>query len=319
MPGLRITLPGLLVCAAVSFAASVSLPAQERAPLGTRIEKLKASRIEARSLRGLRSLRPMYGLPELSFNNGSYDRNSREAEPERIPTNIICGHSFAEKIGFTKRVWMSTNLDFNMPNWVAWDLDPFEPGDSLDRFSPVLRPFFITDSLRLKTITEDAPRNAAAALPDSRLLASVLEECRKWALEKPVGGTSVVCGPLVHDELSHLPYQYFVVVCKKTGKGLGYKSIGFLIPAVGPAGAAEEGKSVNPYSCSTSVNTIEHKSGYDFFFRLPEGVQEHVEGMTTFELFCSYVEESAYNEEAPDSDNDAMDALNDYLLDFYDR
>ena len=41
--------------------------------------------------------------------------------------------------------------------------------------------------------------------------------------------------------------------------------------------------------------------------------------MTTFELFCSYVEEAAYNEEPPDSDNDAMDALNDYLLDFYDR
>ena len=41
--------------------------------------------------------------------------------------------------------------------------------------------------------------------------------------------------------------------------------------------------------------------------------------MTAFELFWRDVEEAAYNEEPADRDNDAMDALNDDLLDFYDR
>ena len=58
---------------------SCALCAQEKAPLGTRVEKLKASRIEGRSLRGLRALRPLYGIPVLSFNTGSYDADSRYA------------------------------------------------------------------------------------------------------------------------------------------------------------------------------------------------------------------------------------------------
>ena len=299
-------------CAALlCLSLPCALRAQEKAPLGTRVEKLKASRIEGRSLRGLRALRPLYGIPVLSFNTGSYDADSREREPEILPTNVICGHSYAEKIGYSKRAWNSVNLDFDIPNWVAWDPDPFEAGDSLDRFSRQMAEY----------CSSDLRRSDPAFRPDSLLLALVLEECRKWALEKPVGSISLACGPLVRNASDCRPYEYFVVVCKRTGKALGYKSIGFLIPPASDASetAAPGTAAVNPYTLSTSVNTVEYKSGYDFFPGLPEGVQEYVEGMTTFELFCSYVEEAAYNEEPPDSDNDAMDALNDYLLDFYDR
>lgn len=249
-------------------------------------EKLKASRIEARA-RALRAMRPMLGIPKLCLDDTA-----------GYPTNVICGMAYGEKINCEKGIWISHNLDFSIPNWIACDIDLLASAEERD---PLAKNF-----------------PAALINMDPSLWKAVLAECWKWAWDKPVGGTTMACGPLVRASdvtdggNQPVPYEFFLVICKKTRGGLGYKSIGFLIPNR----ADVEG---GIYKFSQCVNLIEHKSGYDFFPKLPEGIQENVEGMTTYELYCSYVEEAAYNDDPPEREDDWREALSDYLEDFHDR
>lgn len=260
-------------------------------------EKLKESRIEAKG-NAFRSMRPMLGIPKMFYNTASYSHNQKSEEPQSLPTNVICGMMYGEKITCEKGIWVSHNLDFGLPNWIACDIDPMATEQQRD------------------VLAANMPAKLLNMNP--AIWKSVISECWKWDWDKPVGGTTIVCGPLVKaSELAEegavpVPYEYFLVLCKKTRGGLGYKSIGFLIPN---RPEAEGGI----YKFSQCVNLVEHKSGYDFFPKLPESIQENIEGMTTYELYCSYVEEAAYNDEPPERETDWMEALSDYLEDFNDR
>jgi len=248
-------------------------------------EKLNASRIQARATRGLRAQRPHLGLPI-------------RIEGETVKTNTLSDLSYAEKISVENGIWTSMNPDLEIPNWVAWDVDLSAIGRMRDPFPALLKDF---------------QKNYN---PDTWNL--IMEECNKWAWDKPTGNMSVVCGSLVYaDEVAKgknaVPYEYFVVFCKKVAKGpLGWKSIGFLIPNNGT-----DKKGV--YSYSTSVNIIEYKSGYNFFKLLPENLQEVVEGMTTYELFCSFVEDDVYQDDPSERMEDFNDMISDYLEDIHDR
>ena len=118
----------------------------------------------------------------------------------------------------------------------------------------------------------------------------VLQLCLKWSLEKPKKAVDIVWGPF--------PGGWFVAVCKKTRSGLGWKSIGFVIPADGtPAG-----KSIWDYS--HSINWIEHKIGYNLFPKLPAHLQEIIEEMTAAELLCPFQEFDPGLDESPDREID---------------
>lgn len=82
-------------------------------------------------------------------------------------------------------------------------------------------------------------------------------------------------------------YGWFVAVCKQERvKGpapLGYTSVAFVIPAKSSPGK-------NIYDMSRSVNGVEYISGYNLFPKLPLSVQEQVEEITVYELFCPFQE-----------------------------
>ena len=90
----------------------------------------------------------------------------------------------------------------------------------------------------------------------------------------------------------------FVAICKKTRSDLGWKSIGFVIPAEGMLA----GKSIWDYS--HSVNWIENQIGYNLFPKLPAYLQEIIEEMTATELLCPYSEFDQGLDEGPDREID---------------
>ena len=198
--------------------------------------------------------------------------------------NAASSDDYAERIESSKGEWSSFNPDLGLRNWKAWDLDPF--GSGMKR------------------------EDLADSFPEAGVLSAIFDECLGWAAEKPYGNLSVVSGPVVLDEEASKgrgarPAAWFVAMCKKTGTPLGWKSIAFLIPA-----GADLSKAV--YEYSEPVNVIEAKTGYNLFCSLPSRIQERVEGMTTYELFCPFHEpeeglERDAEREGPEVDTDWMD------------
>lgn len=119
---------------------------------------------------------------------------------------------------------------------------------------------------------------------------SIARFCSDWAAARPSGRLSVVYGPWRGG--------LFVVVCKQTRGGLGWKSLGFILPP----GGVPDGADV--YRYSTSVNRIEHLLGYDFFPKLPRHLQEIIEEMTAAELLCTFQESDFGDPDSPDPERE---------------
>lgn len=106
--------------------------------------------------------------------------------------------------------------------------------------------------------------------------AAVYDFCKSWALERPKSAIDVVYGPYRNG--------WYFALCKKTRRGLGWKTIAFVIPA----GGIPAGKSVWDYSLS--VNLLEFFIGYNLFPKLPRHLQETIEEMTAYEHLCPFQE-----------------------------
>lgn len=169
--------------------------------------------------------------------------------------------------------------DRPFPDWVCWNLDLASGIGDRYKFSR-----FVKGNI--------------AAEATVRL---AVDECYRWAWRKPYGNTNVVIGPLYGTKDRNCPYAWFVAVCKQERiKGpapLGFSSIAFIIPA-SPA----PGKSI--YDYSRSVNGVEYLSGYNLFPKLPQSVQEQVEEITAYELFCPFqeIDEELFYELEPEFD-----------------
>lgn len=124
-------------------------------------------------------------------------------------------------------------------------------------------------------------------------LTPVQQLCAKWASEKPKRAVDIVWGPYCGG--------WFVAVCKKTRSDLGWKSVGFVIPAEG----MQPGKGIWDYS--HSVNWLEGRICYDLFPRLPSYVQEIIEEMTATELLCPFTEFDPGLNEWPDRPDREID------------
>ena len=249
----------------------------------SRIQRLDASVIKSR-MRSSQKLR--YGLP------------LREADRTSC-RNVLSDIAHTERISCGGPYWISENLDLKFPCWVGWnvashsiastDFAPSAPG-------PELWQDYMTALM---------PKGSFNVNPE--LWKAVMSESVKWADETPAGGTAVVCGPVLGKMSDEIPKAFFVALCKRTNKALGYKSIAFLLPCFSAPSAI--------YKYSLSVNILERLTGYDFFPSLPSQVQELVENMTTYELFCSYQEERDYQEGPELPDNDFQELLYDMLED----
>ena len=131
---------------------------------------------------------------------------------------------------------------------------------------------------------------AAETINDNALPSPVVELCLKWSSEKPKVLVDLVWGPFRDG--------WFVAICKRTRSDLGWKSIGFVIPAEGMLA----GKRIWDYS--RSVNWIENQIGYNLFPKLPSHLQEIIEEMTSAELLCPFSEFDPGLDEGPDREID---------------
>ena len=161
----------------------------------------------------------------------------------------------------------SIDTSRSFPNWICWNLDLASVAEDKYKFRRFVK--------------------KGTTVPSESLLVQVIDECYRWAWKKPYGNTNVVLGPVYAAKDSPAPSAWFVAVCKKdSGKGLmplGFTSIAFLVPA-------SSSSRPNLYDYSTSVNFIEFRTGYNLFPSLPPKVQEQVEEMTAYELFCPFQE-----------------------------
>jgi len=155
----------------------------------------------------------------------------------------------------------------SIPQWVAWNLD-------------------LADTTRYKY--EKVLPSGAISENVKKQLRFIVNECHRWAWRKPYGMTSVAFGPMYHPKGGDQPYAWYVAVCKRETQknmfALGYSSIAFMV-------SNRDQEKVKVYDYSTSVNIIEAHIGYNIFPKLPDNIQELIEGQTTYELFCSYQEQ----------------------------
>ena len=243
-------------------------------------ERLRHSIIRARAPLSLRS-KPRFGLPV-------------RKENDEHCVNALCSEDFSELLTGKNGLWLSWNPDSELPNWASWDPDPLASRQERDRFGGTL------------------PEGKFRC--DTAIWNAVLAECYRWALEKPYGHASLVIGPVVSGKevqrgREAIPAAFFIAICKKTQTTLGYKSIAFLLPNV------RELKG-GIYDYSTTVNSLEYRFGYDLFCKLPELIQEEVEEMTTYELYCPFQEtdDGLYEEFEYEYDYEVMEYPEDYLI-----
>ena len=139
-------------------------------------------------------------------------------------------------------------------------------------------PFWVTETIEIDSLVK------------TPIPSEVAEFCKNWAIEKPQGPVHIVTGPVRG--------MQFIAVCTKARSYLTWKSIGFIVPLEG----LQPDKTVWYYSCS--VNWIEWLIGYDLFPKLPSGLQELVEEMTSAEHLCSFNEFDPLEYEMPDPEID---------------
>lgn len=258
-------------------------------------ERLNESRILARGVRGFRGLLPHYGLPEYGTSAGAavspLHSGASAGAGAVLRTNVLCDEMAGAAISQEKGVWTSMNMDLKMPNWVAWDLNLAASGADRDPFM--------------------AKMPAGTVRLPQHLWRMILDECYRFAFDQALSPVTIVCGPLVSVGKNE-PYEFFVVVCKKVRGGLGWQSMGFLLP-----NTANLPISGGLFKYSVSVNMVEYKTGFDFFKRLPSHLEELIEEMTTYELFCPYIEDENYLDD-PFESIDFRELMNDSLEDIRD-
>jgi hypothetical protein len=135
-------------------------------------------------------------------------------------------------------------------------------------------PFWMTETIDVESVVK------------TQMPSEIVDFCREWVAEKPVGPVHIVTGPVRG--------MQFIAVCTRARSALNWKSIGFIVPCEG----LTSDKNVWNYSCS--VNWIEWLIGYDLFPKLPSGLQELVEEMTSAEHLCSFIEFDPLEYEEPD-------------------
>ena len=139
-------------------------------------------------------------------------------------------------------------------------------------------PFWTTETIDIESVVK------------TRMPSEIVDFCRKWVTEKPIGPVHIVTGPVRG--------MQFIAVCTRSSSSMRWKSIGFMVPESG----LEPDKSVWSYSCS--VNWIEWLTGYNLFPKLPSGLQELVEEMTASEHLCPFIEFDPLEYEVPDHEVD---------------
>lgn len=211
----------------------------------------------------------------------------------------------SEQIVPKKAYIVSYNKDTKTPNWVAWHLTAEHADGTIKRFGGYME----DEEVPLPRATKEDYKNAewthghmcpaadckwdSTAMLESNLLTNICpqhsnlnsglwnkieQDCRRWA--KKYGDVYIVCGPLLlnkeHETIGEnrvvVPEAFFkVVLCLQETP----KAIGFIV-------RNNEGKKKRDQFINT-IDDVERITGYDFFPKLPNDIEEVVEAYANIE------------------------------------
>ena len=194
---------------------------------------------------------------------------------------------------------VSYNHDTREPNWVAWVLTAehasgkvqrmdFADDDDMPAPKGTLADYYNSGFDRGHMCPAGDNKWSEKAMQDCFLITnmcpqdgglnrgvwnSIEQQCRSWA--KEYGKVYVVCGPVYlnkqHRKLGKnkvvVPDAFFKVVLCMEGKP---KAIGFIC-----RNQTQKGKKKTDFV--NSVDEVERITGYDFFSKLPDGIEKKVE------------------------------------------
>ena len=207
-----------------------------------------------------------------------------------------------KRMGYT----VSYNMEWNLPNWVAWELNAdklVEREGRSDRFLPD------PDLMEHKAVTTDDYKGSGwdrghmcpagdnrwhwKAMQESFYMTNICpqdhnlnrgdwkeleEKCRVWAKEE--GPLYIVCGPILYNRKHQtigkehtvvVPEAFFKVVLSMGGDRP--KAAGFIFKN-SPGNRKLE-------SYMNSIAEVERITGINFFPRLPDDLEQEVEAMKT--------------------------------------
>lgn len=262
-------IPSLLTSLLLFFAS----PGNEAEPLVQQQEVLKPAKIRARSS----SRGPRLGLPLRTDGTEEITRlqsgrwlGGAAATPPAVSSSIADSHmadGTMVNVNMASDAMTGTRIHPDNRGWIMWEVSAAQ-------------------------MTTPNPTDSDSSL------APFLAEAARWAAERPTGPVATIIGTLPDG-------RRFVALCKRVKTPLGWKSIGFLPPSRdGRPNLDATSSTPAVYIYSTSVNRIEHLSGYNLFPRLPSHLQEIIEEMTASELFCSFQEFDSGLNEYPDRSMD---------------
>lgn len=221
---------------------------------------------------------------------------AQKEEQIEIPAPI---KNVKEIILYRNSYSVSYNKDTRLPNWVAWHLTAEHADGTIKRFGGYME----DEEVPLPRATKEDYKNTewthghmcpaadckwdSTAMLESNLLTNICpqhsnlnsglwnkieQNCRRWA--KKYGDVYIVCGPLLlnkeHETIGEnrvvVPEAFFkVVLCLQETP----KAIGFIV-------RNNEGKKKRDQFINT-IDDVERITGYDFFPKLPDDIEEVVE------------------------------------------
>jgi len=206
----------------------------------------------------------------------------------------------SEKIMNRRNYTVSYNANWNMPNWVAWDITREEVSSRYDRKDEFTPDPDLSETRAVTTrdyVGSGYDRGHMCPAGDNRFDSKAMDECfymtnicpqnhnlnqgtwndleiscRQWA--KRYGRVYVVCGPIVNknndktigrDHKVTVPNAFFKVILVSGNKNP--RAIGYIFQNNG-------GK--NNYK-TYSIDEVERITGIDFFPTLPDNIENWVE------------------------------------------
>lgn len=213
-------------------------------------------------------------------------------------------HSFPEQLLEYAGMTVSFNPQWHTPNWVAWELTADETEGIENRSNK-----FVTDPAVAACATTNDYRNSGydrghmapagdmkwsrEAMDETFYLTNICpqdkklntgtwkkieEKCRQWARRD--SAVVIVCGPVVADGYTHtigetgvaVPKRFFKVVLAPYANPP--RAIGFLVDNAANTSGMQ--------TLVTSVDEVERVTGLDFFYELPDDVENAVEADADF-------------------------------------
>lgn len=243
--------------------------------------------------------------------NGSVvHQNYGEQSTDLMKVRVQSDHSFPEELLQYAGMTVSFNPEWHTPNWVAWELTADETEGKENRSNK-----FVTDPGVAACANTNDYRNSGydrghmapagdmkwsrEAMDETFYLTNICpqdkklntgtwkkieEKCRQWARRD--SSIVIVCGPVVADGYSHrigetgvaVPKRFFKVILAPYANPP--RAIGFLVNNVGNVSGMQ--------SLATSVDEIERVTGLDFFYELPDDIENVIEAEADFGKWEKY-------------------------------